>query len=98
MVKPKTIGQIKIKVTATTDIAGDGVERLLLVQPEGLPQFVNKANFMDLRQEKEAKSNFVVEVPKNAVPDSTRIEISVIGDVLGSTINNLDSLILMPHG
>jgi CD109 antigen len=98
MVKPKTIGQIKIKVTATTDIAGDGVERLLLVQPEGLPQFVNKASFVDLRQEKESKSNFVVKVPKNAVPDSTRIEISVIGDVLGSTINNLDSLIRMPHG
>ncbi|XP_058816280.1 thioester-containing protein 1 allele R1-like, partial [Topomyia yanbarensis] len=98
MVKPTKLGHITIKVTATTKLAGDGVERQLLVEPEGLPQYVNKASFVDLRATPEAMSNFSVDVPKNAVPDSTRIEVSVIGDVLGSTIQNLDSLIRMPYG
>ncbi|KXJ75385.1 hypothetical protein RP20_CCG011856 [Aedes albopictus] len=98
MIKPSKLGHITIKVTATTQLAGDGVERQLLVEPEGLPQYVNKAAFVDLRATPEVNNNFTVEVPKNAVPDSTRVEIAVIGDVLGSTIQNLDSLIRMPYG
>ncbi|XP_065072649.1 thioester-containing protein 1 allele S3-like isoform X6 [Ochlerotatus camptorhynchus] len=98
MIKPTKLGHITIKVTATTPLAGDGVERQLLVEPEGLPQYVNKASFVDLRATPEVNNNFTVEIPKNAVPDSTRVEIAVIGDVLGSTIQNLDSLIRMPYG
>ncbi|XP_052898513.1 thioester-containing protein 1 allele R1-like isoform X2 [Anopheles moucheti] len=98
MVKPKKLGHITIKVTAKTKIAGDAVERQLLVEPEGLPQFINKAAFVDLRAVPEVTKTFEVEIPKNAVPDSTRIEVAVIGDVMGSTIQNLDSLIRMPYG
>ncbi|XP_050076546.1 CD109 antigen-like [Anopheles maculipalpis] len=98
MVKPKKLGHITIKVTAKTKIAGDAVERQLLVEPEGLPQFINKAAFVDLRAAPEVTKTFEVEIPKNAVPDSTRIEVAVIGDVMGSTIQNLDSLIRMPYG
>ncbi|XP_049282260.1 CD109 antigen isoform X8 [Anopheles funestus] len=98
MVKPKKLGHITIKVTAKTKIAGDAVERQLLVEPEGLPQFINKATFVDLRAVPEVTKTFEVEIPKNAVPDSTRIEVAVIGDVMGSTIQNLDSLIRMPYG
>uniref|UniRef100_A0A1Q3FP24 CD109 antigen n=1 Tax=Culex tarsalis TaxID=7177 RepID=A0A1Q3FP24_CULTA len=98
MIRPTKLGHITIKVTATTALAGDGVERQLLVEPEGLPQYVNKAAFVDLRSTPEVMKNFTVEVPKNAVPDSTRVEVSVIGDVLGSTVQNLDSLIRMPYG
>uniref|UniRef100_A0A182PLQ3 CD109 antigen n=1 Tax=Anopheles epiroticus TaxID=199890 RepID=A0A182PLQ3_9DIPT len=98
MVKPKKLGHITIKVTAKTKIAGDAVERQLLVEPEGLPQFINKAAFIDLRAVPEVTKTFEVEIPKNAVQDSTRIEVAVIGDVMGSTIQNLDSLIRMPYG
>lgn len=98
MIRPTKLGHITIKVTATTALAGDGVERQLLVEPEGLPQYVNKAAFVDMRTAPEVMKNFTVEVPKNAVPDSTRVEVSVIGDVLGSTVQNLDSLIRMPYG
>lgn len=79
MIKPSKLGHITIKVTATTQLAGDGVERQLLVEPEGLPQYVNKASFVDLRATPEVNNNFTVEIPKNAVPDSTRVEVAVIG-------------------
>ncbi|XP_058125769.1 thioester-containing protein 1 allele R1-like [Anopheles coustani] len=98
MVKPKKLGHITIKVTAKSKTAGDGVERQLLVEPEGLPQYINKAAFVDLRATPEDNKTFEVQIPPNAVPDSTRVEIAVIGDVMGSTIQNLDSLIRMPYG
>ena len=98
MVRPLKVGFITIKVTATTPIAGDGVERQLLVEPEGVTQYFNKAIFVDLRDKNSFEQNINITIPKNAVPDSTKIEASAVGDILGPTIKNLDKLIRMPYG
>ncbi|GAB0100917.1 CD109 [Sergentomyia squamirostris] len=98
MITPKKVGQITIKVTATSAIAGDGVEQLLLVEPEGVTQYMSKAVFLDLSKESPATASLPFEVPKNAVPDSIHAEVSVLGDLLGSTIENLDKLIKLPYG
>ncbi|XP_052893248.1 CD109 antigen-like [Anopheles moucheti] len=98
MIKPTKVGHITLKLTAKCALAGDGIERQLLVEPEGLPQYVNKALLIDLRSAKDISQTFEVQVPEDAVPDSTKVEVSVIGDVLGSSIENLDSLIRMPYG
>lgn len=79
MVKPKRVGPISIKVQARSPRAGDGIERILLVEPEGLAQFENIAMLIDLREKSEFHGNFTFEIPKNAVPDSTKIEISAVG-------------------
>lgn len=92
MIRPLKVGHITIKVTASTSVAGDGVERQLIVEPEGVTQFKNKAVFIDLSNDHEFKSNITITVPPNAVPDSTKIEASVAGDILGPSIENLDSL------
>lgn len=91
-VKPLKAGNIKIKVTATSGVAGDGLEQMLIVESEGVTQYMNKALFIDLRNVKEFKTNFSIEIPENAVPDSTKIEVSAIGDILGPSIDNLDKL------
>uniref|UniRef100_A0A8W7PEI2 TEP1-F n=1 Tax=Anopheles coluzzii TaxID=1518534 RepID=A0A8W7PEI2_ANOCL len=98
VLKPAKVGHVTLKITAKCALAGDGIERQLLVEPEGLPQYINKALLVDLRSVKEIKQPFEVEIPEDAVPDSTKVEVSVIGDVLGSSIENLDSLIRMPFG
>uniref|UniRef100_A0A182VDH6 TEP1-F n=1 Tax=Anopheles merus TaxID=30066 RepID=A0A182VDH6_ANOME len=98
VLKPTKVGHVTLKITAKCALAGDGIERQLLVEPEGLPQYINKALLVDLRSVKEIKQPFEVEIPVDAVPDSTKVEVSVIGDVLGSSIENLDSLIRMPFG
>ena len=92
MIRPLRVGHITIKITASASIAGDGIERQLLVVPEGITQYVNKAVFIDLRNSADYKTNLTVKIPKNAIPDSTRIEASIIGDVLGPSIENLDKL------
>lgn len=92
MIRPLKVGHITIKIVATSAVAGDGVERQLIVEPEGVTQYVNKAVFIDLRNNPEFKTNVSIMIPKNAVPDSTKIEASAIGDILGPTIENLDKL------
>lgn len=79
MVKPKKVGHITIKVVAQGSSAGDGVERQLLVVPEGVTQYINEAVLVDLRQSGDFFKNLSVVLPKNIVPDSARIEVSVIG-------------------
>ena len=92
MIRPLNVGHITIKVTGTTSMAGDGLERQLIVEPEGVTQYENKAVFIDLRNSSEFKTKFDITIPANAVPDSTKIEASAIGDILGPSIENLDKL------
>jgi CD109 antigen len=92
MIRPLKAGKITIKVTATSPTAGDGIERELIVEPEGITHFMNKAVFIDLRNGNEFKTNITIDIPKNAIPDSTFIEASAIGDVLGPSLENIDKL------
>uniref|UniRef100_A0A2M4A5J7 TEP1-F n=1 Tax=Anopheles triannulatus TaxID=58253 RepID=A0A2M4A5J7_9DIPT len=98
MIKPKKVSHITLKITATCALAGDGIERELLVQPEGIPQYINQATLIDLRSTSSHSKKLDIDIPSNAVPNSTKVSVSVIGDVLGSSISNLDSLIRMPYG
>jgi CD109 antigen len=92
MIRPLKVGHITIKVVATSAVAGDSVERQLIVEPEGIAQHRNKALLIDLTKNSEFKTNISITIPANAVPESTKIEASAIGDILGSTIENLDKL------
>ena len=92
MIRPLNVGHITIKVTGTTSMAGDGLERQLIVEPEGVTQYENKAVFIDLRSIPEFQTKISLVIPANAVPDSTKIKASAIGDILGPSIENLDKL------
>ncbi|XP_054164406.1 CD109 antigen-like isoform X2 [Oppia nitens] len=102
LITPKKTGYIDIKVTATAPNAGDSILRKLLVKPEGQTQYFNKAILVELkdpnRSPQEVKRNISIAIPNNAVPDSQRVSISGIGDILGPTVNNLDDLLRMPYG
>lgn len=98
LVRFTSVGQIPLKVVATSPIAGDAVVRILQVDPEGVPQFINKAVFVDLRESNELDIVQNVDVPDNAVPGSLKINVNAIGDLLGGTIENLHQLIRLPTG
>lgn len=98
-IRPTKVGLISLKVVATSPIAGDAIVKTLNVESEGVTRFVNKAIFVDLREKQQIDPiKVIVDIPKDALPDSTRIEISCIGDLLGGTINNLQKLIQLPCG
>ncbi|XP_015122489.1 CD109 antigen isoform X1 [Diachasma alloeum] len=98
MVIPRELGYIPLKATATSKIAGDSVEHKLLVKAEGETQYRNRAVFLDLRTVSSLSTNITVDIPKNIVPGSEHIEISAVGDILGPSIPNLESLIKLPFG
>lgn len=98
LIRPKKLGPVKIKLKATTTLAEDSFEHSLNIDLEGVEQSLNKALLVDLRDKSKIESNMSIEIPRNAVPDSTRIEVSVLSDIFGSTIGHLDSLIGKPQG
>lgn len=98
LIRFTAVRQIPLKLSATSPIAADAVVRILRVDPEGVPQYVNKVSFIDLRNTNRLDITERVDVPFNAVPQSLKININVIGNLLGGTIENLHQLIRLPTG
>ncbi len=98
MISPTKIGYITIKISAIAGNAGDRIEKKLLVEAEGVTEHVNKAFFIDLSDSSDYTTEVKIEVPEFAVPNSTKIEASVIGDIMGPALKNLDKLIRLPSG
>lgn len=100
VITPRNIGYISIKVSATSPLAGDAVDRKLLVKAEGETQYVNKAIFVDLRSESNFKKNITLDIPANIVQGSEQIEVSAVGKFKQhrSRTNFQVSTFRRPHG
>ncbi|XP_017097842.2 thioester-containing protein 1 allele S1 isoform X9 [Drosophila bipectinata] len=98
MIRPKNVGTTTLKITATSPLAGDTIHQKLKVEPEGVTQFENRAVFINLKDQPEFSQSLEAEIPQEAVPQSEFIEFSVVGDLLGPTLQNLDNLVRMPYG
>ncbi|XP_063210944.1 alpha-2-macroglobulin-like protein 1 [Chroicocephalus ridibundus] len=72
----------------------DTVIKPLLVQPGGI--LVEKAHNSLLCQE--ADEEISLEIPANILEGSQRAHVTVMGDILGNALQNLDSLLAMPYG
>ncbi|XP_056336615.1 CD109 antigen-like [Danio aesculapii] len=70
-----------------------------LVKPEGLQQSFTQTLFLEfLLQQHTLSRKMTFSFPADVVPDSQRASVSAVGDILGPSIGNLDSLIDMPYG
>ncbi|XP_037958081.1 CD109 antigen-like isoform X3 [Teleopsis dalmanni] len=98
LIRPNRVGDVSMKITAITPVAGDSIHQPLKVEPEGVPVYKNDAVFINLQETMTQNGNFNINIPPEAVPDSEVIDFSVIGDVLGPTLNNLDQLVRKPYG
>ncbi|XP_030384731.1 C3 and PZP-like alpha-2-macroglobulin domain-containing protein 8 isoform X2 [Scaptodrosophila lebanonensis] len=98
MIRPKKAGLTTLKISATTPLAGDAIHQKLKVEPEGVTHFENRAVFISLKNSQELAVDLKLNVPVDAIPDSEYFEFSVVGDLLGPTIKNLDNLVRMPYG
>lgn len=98
-IRPRKIGAISIKATATCPLAGDSIIQILHVEPEGIPKFKNKALFVDLNEASSLAAMLAVDVPNDdIILDSLKIDVNCVGDLLGGTIKNLNKLIRLPSG
>lgn len=79
-VKPEVVGEIDVKATAISDMAGDSLIRKLKVKPEGIRQQFNAPMFIDLRKESTYQSNLLVPLPQEGrVEGSEKLVFSAIG-------------------
>ncbi|KAH8405167.1 hypothetical protein KR222_007055, partial [Zaprionus bogoriensis] len=98
LIRPKIIGNILLKFTAVSPVAGDAVHKTLKVVPEGVTEYRNRAFFVNLKDVKELKDTFELELPEEIVPDSQHVEFGLVGDLLGPVIKNLERLLYLPNG
>ncbi|WAQ99032.1 CD109-like protein [Mya arenaria] len=95
---PRALGKIKLTVETRSIYSADAVERKLLVEPEGTAGEYNVPVLLNLKNTPDFTTTVPITFPPNTVPGSERITVSVIGDLMGPSINGLESLIKMPYG
>ncbi|XP_048809641.1 alpha-2-macroglobulin-like isoform X2 [Lagopus muta] len=75
----------------------DTVIRQLLVEPEGVEKETVRNSVLCLKGES-VKEKFSLLLPSNVVQDSGRAYFSVLGDLMGTAMQNLHQLLQMPFG
>ncbi|XP_053896357.1 alpha-2-macroglobulin-like isoform X2 [Malaclemys terrapin pileata] len=112
-VTPKSLGNVDFSVSAEalkTDLPcgnevvetldkgrKDTVIKQLLVEPEGLEKETTY-NFLLCAAGKTAPQPMSLKLPENVVQGSARAYFSVLGDILGTAMQNLQQLLQMPFG
>ncbi|KAM3913949.1 alpha-2-macroglobulin-like [Leptodactylus fuscus] len=77
----------------------DTVVKPLLVQPGGVLEEKSYSALLCSKGEDDSKSEEIsLKIPENILKDSERSHITVIGDLMGTAMQNLDRLLAMPYG
>ncbi|XP_061104110.1 alpha-2-macroglobulin-like [Conger conger] len=113
IVTATTLGRVNITVSAealnTEELCGnevvtvpesgqiDTVVRTLLVEPEGTEQTISH-NALLCPQEEAVEKDVSLELPEVFVEGSAKAFLSILGDLMGRAMKNLDSLLAMPYG
>ncbi|KAF6121329.1 PZP alpha-2-macroglobulin like [Phyllostomus discolor] len=112
-ITPKTLGNVNFSVSAESvqslEMCGnelaevpetgrkDTVIKTLLVEPEGVEQ-EKTFNSMTCASGTEISEQLSLKLPENVVKQSARASFSVLGDILGSALQNIQNLLRMPYG
>ncbi|CAM4320863.1 unnamed protein product [Leuciscus chuanchicus] len=75
----------------------DVVTRSLLVLPEGVER-TNTQSWLLCPNGNVLSEDVTLTFPKNVVQGSARCSVSVLGDIMGRALKNLDKLLQMPYG
>ncbi|XP_029965690.1 CD109 antigen [Salarias fasciatus] len=98
-VRPLVLGEMLLSVKATSSAASDLVRRTVLVKAEGLEQSFSASLLLELSLSETSLSRDVhFSFPPDVVEGSERVTVTAVGDILGPSINGLDSLIQLPYG
>ncbi|KAK2846829.1 hypothetical protein Q5P01_009828 [Channa striata] len=110
---PSVLGRVNVSVTAeavTSHVSCDNevvsvpdrgridvVTKSLVVKAEGT-EMTKNYNWLLCPKEEALTENIELQLPENVIDGSARASISVLGDILGRALQNLDGLLQMPYG
>ncbi|XP_056620447.1 CD109 antigen isoform X2 [Triplophysa dalaica] len=98
-VRATVLGEIVFSVKATSIFTSDLVRKTVLVKPEGMEQSSTQTLFLEFPFNQRILSRSLEFIfPADVVYGSQRASVSAVGDILGPSIGNLDSLIQLPYG
>ncbi|XP_029372544.1 alpha-2-macroglobulin-like [Echeneis naucrates] len=75
----------------------DVVTRSLIVKAEGT-EMTDTHNWLLCPKEESLTAEVNLQLPENVIDGSARASISVLGDILGRALKNVDGLLKMPYG
>ncbi|KAM9324847.1 alpha-2-macroglobulin-like [Gastrophryne carolinensis] len=79
--------------------ASDTIVKPLLVQPGGVLVEKSHSSLLCIKEGEGNKTEEVsLKIPKNILKDSERAYVTVLGDIMGTALQNLDRLLRMPYG
>ncbi|XP_067835424.1 alpha-2-macroglobulin-like [Heptranchias perlo] len=84
-------------VTVPVKGAVDIIQKSLIIQPEGTETELTLSSFL-CPAGKTITEKIHLQVPENVVEGSSRADITVLGDIMGSAMENLDGLLRLPTG
>ncbi|XP_051635860.1 ovostatin-like [Manacus candei] len=112
-ISPRKLGEVKFVITAEAKLNTRGTEnstsseeetiyrdtliQTLLVEPEGVKKELTQSSLICAKDIKISEP-VPLSLPRNLVQGSARAYFSVIGDILGTALRNLDNLLHMPYG
>jgi uncharacterized protein YfaS (alpha-2-macroglobulin family) len=91
-IKAINFGVQKLKVTALGEKMSDAIQREIRVYPDGKPIEKTVSNWL-----KDATTQ-VIEIPPQAIPGASRVEVRVYPGIVSQVVNGLDGLLRMPFG
>ncbi|KAI4503310.1 hypothetical protein M0802_001532 [Mischocyttarus mexicanus] len=100
ILRPRVLGDINITVSAAIDANyPESCVKPILVLPEGFPIEITKSAFMCPKDfSDDSKIVWNLDLPKDLIPDSAKAHVTLIGDILGPVLENLDKLVKLPMG
>ncbi|NXX57171.1 OVOS protein, partial [Scopus umbretta] len=112
-VSPHKLGEVKFSITAeaklNTRVTGnstspeeetthrDTLIQTLLVEPEGIKKELTQSSLICTKGIKISEP-VSLSLPRNLVQGSARAYFSVVGDILGTALRNMENLLHMPYG
>jgi len=91
-IKAINFGVQKLQVTALGEKMSDAIQREIRVYPDGKPIEKTVSNWL------KGATTQVVEIPMQAIPGASRVEVRVYPGIVSQVVNGLDGLLRMPFG
>ncbi|XP_012945641.1 CD109 antigen [Aplysia californica] len=93
------IGVADVEVSAQSSNAADAVRRHINIQAEGAPASFNYPVFINNKAASPPFSDVIdFPLPPSTVSGSATARVKVTGDLIGSSLDNLESLLALPTG
>ena len=98
IITPQEIGSLEMKITAKSSFGQDVLVEKLRVEAEGEIVYKSDTYFVDLTGSGERELNITLDIPRYAVPKSSKVFLAAVPDPVGPALNNLEDLLHYPLG